>query len=97
MTASPPTGLTIERQLHKSLLISWKAPVVEPESIRYYLVYVNGILRYTIKANEGTRALVEGLQMDKVNIIYILMFYISTFFWFSSFFMIESIIKKIFF
>lgn len=65
-----PKQLTLERQLNKSVLIGWNAPSPEegclPES---YHVYVDGNLKTTIKATERTRALVEGVDSNKV-IIY---------------------------
>lgn len=52
------------------MLIGWNAPSPEegclPES---YHVYVDGNLKTTIKATERTRALVEGVDSNKV-IIY---------------------------
>jgi len=66
-----PKQLTLERQLNKSVLIGWNAPTSEegclPES---YHVYVDGNLKTTIKATERTRALVEGVDSNKVMIIY---------------------------
>lgn len=35
--------------------------------IESYHVYVNGVLKVTVKANERTRALVEGVDLNKVN------------------------------
>lgn len=63
-----PKQLTLERQLNKSVLIGWNAPSPEegclPES---YHVYVDGNLKTTIKATERTRALVEGVDSNKVS------------------------------
>jgi len=53
------------------VLIGWNAPSSEegclPES---YHVYVDGNLKTTIKATERTRALVEGVDSNKVIIMY---------------------------
>lgn len=63
-----PKQLTLERQLNKSVVIGWNAPPPEdgclPES---YHVYVDGNLKTTIKATERTRALVEGVDSNKVS------------------------------
>lgn len=64
-----PKQLTLERQLNKSVLISWTAPDVGPgNQIESYHVYVDGVLKATIKATERTRALVEGVDSNRVNI-----------------------------
>lgn len=63
-----PRHLTLERQLNKSVLIGWTIP--EPPSchqIESYHVYVDGVLKVTVKANERTRALVEGVDCNRVN------------------------------
>ena len=65
-----PVGLRVERELHKSLLVAWKPPSVPtPWPIKGYQLFVNGILRATVAEGEDTRALVEGLQPDKVRVI----------------------------
>ncbi|KRT80505.1 Fibronectin domain-containing protein, partial [Oryctes borbonicus] len=61
-----PKQLTLERQLNKSVLISWTAPDVGPgNQIESYHVYVDGVLKTTIKATERTRALVEGVDSNR--------------------------------
>ncbi len=63
-----PRHLTLERQLNKSVLIGWTIP--EPpgsHQIESYHVYVDGVLKVTVKANERTRALVEGVDCNRVN------------------------------
>ncbi|XP_044260887.1 RIMS-binding protein 2 isoform X3 [Tribolium madens] len=61
-----PRQLTLERQLNKSVLISWTAPDVGPGNhIESYHVYVDGVLKTTIKATERTRALVEGVESNR--------------------------------
>jgi hypothetical protein len=62
-----PRQLTLERQLNKSVLISWTTPDVGPGNhIESYHVYVDGVLKTTIKATERTRALVEGVESNRV-------------------------------
>ncbi|CAH1953499.1 unnamed protein product [Acanthoscelides obtectus] len=61
-----PRQLTLERQLNKSVLISWTAPEnVGPNQIDSYHVYVDGVLKATVKASERTRALVEGVDSNR--------------------------------
>lgn len=64
-----PRQLTLERQLNKSVLISWTAP--EPgqpgSQVESYHVYVDGVLKTTVKASERTRALVEGVDSNRVS------------------------------
>ncbi|KAK4878821.1 hypothetical protein RN001_011327 [Aquatica leii] len=61
-----PRNLTLERQLNKSVLIGWTAPDVGPgNQIESYHVYVDGVLKTTIKATERTRALVEGVDSNR--------------------------------
>ncbi|CAG7722268.1 unnamed protein product [Allacma fusca] len=61
----PPVQLTLERQLNKSILIGWNPPDCPPGTVESYQVYVNGLLRCTVKANERTRALVEGVDCNR--------------------------------
>lgn len=59
--------MTLERQLNKSVLIGWTPP--DPpgnQIIESYHVYVDGVLKVTVKANERTRALVEGVDLNRV-------------------------------
>ncbi|KAL1376567.1 hypothetical protein pipiens_016832, partial [Culex pipiens pipiens] len=61
-----PKHLTLERQLNKSVLIGWTPP--DPpgcNSIESYHVYVDGVLKVTVKATERTRALVEGVDSNR--------------------------------
>ncbi|XP_017774492.1 PREDICTED: uncharacterized protein LOC108561183 isoform X4 [Nicrophorus vespilloides] len=61
-----PKQLTLERQLNKSVLISWTSPDIGPgNQIESYHVYVDGVLKTTIKATERTRALVEGVDSNR--------------------------------
>ncbi len=50
-------------------MISWQPPEFHQNSIEMYHVYVDGFLRTTVKANEKTKALVEGVENTKVNYI----------------------------
>ncbi|XP_052751933.1 peripheral-type benzodiazepine receptor-associated protein 1 isoform X6 [Galleria mellonella] len=61
-----PRQLTLERQLNKSVLIGWTAPEgVQQANIESYHVYVDGVLKTTVKATERTRALVEGVDSNR--------------------------------
>ncbi|XP_061722538.1 RIMS-binding protein 2 isoform X4 [Cydia pomonella] len=61
-----PRQLTLERQLNKSVLIGWTAPEgVQQANIESYHVYVDGVLKTTVKASERTRALVEGVDSNR--------------------------------
>lgn len=67
-TVPAPKHLTLERQLNKSVLIGWSPP--EPVGynlIDSYHVYVDGVLKVTVKANERTRALIEGVDSTRVS------------------------------
>lgn len=67
-----PKHLTLERQLNKSVLIGWSPP--EPcgyNLIDSYYVYVDGVLKVTVKANERTRALIEGVDSNRVSPLYL--------------------------
>ncbi|XP_032673168.1 uncharacterized protein LOC116845031 isoform X4 [Odontomachus brunneus] len=59
-----PQHLTLERQLNKSVLIGWTAPE-NPHQLESYHVYVDGVLKVTVKATERTRALVEGVDSTR--------------------------------
>lgn len=66
-----PKHLTLERQLNKSVLIGWSPP--EPlgyNLVDSYHVYVDGVLKVTVKANERTRALIEGVDSTRVTLNY---------------------------
>jgi len=62
----PPTNVTLEKQLNKSVLISWSSPACPIGAIESYQVYVNGLLRCTVKSNERTKALLEGVDCNRV-------------------------------
>lgn len=69
LSVPAPRHLTLERQLNKSVLIGWNIP--EPpgcNQIESYHVYVDGVLKTTVKANERTRALVEGVDSTRVRV-----------------------------
>ncbi|CAB0019723.1 unnamed protein product [Nesidiocoris tenuis] len=55
-----PKQLTLERQLNKSILIGWNPPDTPSPAIDCYHVYVDRVLKVTVKAIERTRALVEA-------------------------------------
>ncbi|XP_050088853.1 uncharacterized protein LOC126573072 isoform X6 [Anopheles aquasalis] len=61
-----PKHLTLERQLNKSVLIGWSQPDSPMcNQIESYHVYVDGVLKVTVKATERTRALVEGVDSNR--------------------------------
>ncbi|XP_075220462.1 RIMS binding protein [Lycorma delicatula] len=61
-----PKQLTLERQLNKSILIGWNPPDSSSSPpIDCYHVYVDGVLKVTVKATERTRALVEGVDSTR--------------------------------
>lgn len=62
-----PQHLTLERQLNKSVLIGWTAPQENSHHLESYHVYVDGVLKVTVKATERTRALVEGVDSTRVS------------------------------
>jgi RIMS-binding protein 2 len=60
--------LTLERQLNKSVLIGWNPPdQYGHHQIESYHVYVDGNIKVTVKAAERTRALVEGVDANRVS------------------------------
>lgn len=70
--------MTLERQLNKSVLIGWTPPD-HPGNliIESYHVYIDGVLKVTVKANERTRALVEGVDLNKVCTCHLQLMFIS--------------------
>ncbi|XP_076346032.1 RIMS-binding protein 2-like isoform X22 [Tachypleus tridentatus] len=62
---SPPQRLILERQLNKSILISWLPPEGVKGNIKMYHVYVDGVLKAMINSSERTRALVEGVSSSQ--------------------------------
>lgn len=63
-----PRHLTLERQLNKSVLIGWNPPdQYGHHQIESYHVYVDGNIKVTVKAAERTRALVEGVDSNRVS------------------------------
>ena len=60
MLVPAPRQLTLERQLNKSIVIGWTAPEAAAGTVDCYHVYVDGLLRTTVRASERTRALIEG-------------------------------------
>ena len=63
----PPRQLTLERQLNKSIMIGWNHPDTNPGIVDCYHVYVDGNLRTTVKVTERPRALVEGVDSNRVS------------------------------
>lgn len=62
----PPRQLTLERQLNKSVVIGWTPADAPPGTVDCYHVYVDGLLRTTVRTNERPRALLEGVDSNKV-------------------------------
>lgn len=58
----PPKRLMVERQLHKSLLLSWLHPDAPRGFIDSFHVYVDGVLKISVPAGERTKALIEGVE-----------------------------------
>lgn len=75
MLVPAPKQLTLERQLNKSILIGWNPPDCPPGTIECYHVYVDGVLKTTVKATERTRALVEGVDSTRVGIFFTMHFF----------------------
>ena len=67
LSVPAPRHLTLERQLNKSILISWSPPEAYHNQIEMYHVYVDGFLRTTVKASDKTKALVEGVDSHRVS------------------------------
>lgn len=70
LTVPPPKRLILERQLHKSILLSWLPPDCPKSYIENYQIYVDGVLKITIPSIERTRALVEGVDSSIVRSIF---------------------------
>ncbi|XP_043216673.1 peripheral-type benzodiazepine receptor-associated protein 1-like isoform X3 [Amphibalanus amphitrite] len=64
-TVPPPRQLTLERQLNKSVVIGWNAPDAPPGTVDCYHVYVDGLLRTSVRASERTCALIEGVDSSR--------------------------------
>ena len=58
----PPKRLVVERQLHKSVLLSWLHPDAPRGFIDCFHVYVDGVLKISVPASERTKALIEGVD-----------------------------------
>ena len=63
----PPRQLTLERQLHKSVLLGWTAADASAGEIDSYHVFVDGLLRCTVSVSEQCRALLEGVDLTRVS------------------------------
>ena len=49
------------------MLIGWNHPDPGYHQIESYHVYVDGVLKVTVKATERTRSLVEGVDCNRVS------------------------------
>ena len=59
-----PFNLALEKQMHKSIMISWTAAGPPGFTIEAYNVYVNRERKTSVRANERCRALVEGIDLS---------------------------------
>lgn len=63
-----PQQLTLEKQLNRSILISWQPPEgLEASAVDAYHVYLDGKLKNTIKGSERTKALLEDVESSQVS------------------------------
>lgn len=60
----PPQRLVPERQLNKSILISWLHPQATKGTIVAYQIYVDGVLKSTVPSGDRTKALLEGVDSN---------------------------------
>ncbi|GFR99974.1 peripheral-type benzodiazepine receptor-associated protein 1 [Elysia marginata] len=61
-----PRGLSLDRALTSSLLMSWSPPEPQPDlEVQAYHVMVDGQLNTSVKVTERTKALLEGVGLDK--------------------------------
>lgn len=73
-----PQHLSLERQLNKSVLIGWAPPdLPAAQAVESYHVYVDGVLKVTVKATERTRALVEGVDLNRVILHSMIILFVS--------------------
>ena len=61
-----PRQLTLERQLNKSVVIGWSAPEAPAGTVDCYHVYVDGLLRTSVRVSDRTCALIEGVDSNRV-------------------------------
>ncbi|CAL1545027.1 unnamed protein product, partial [Lymnaea stagnalis] len=60
-----PRGLSLDRQLTNSLLVSWKEPEPAPGlEVQSYHIFVDGQFKTSVKSNERTKALLEGVNTN---------------------------------
>lgn len=72
-TVPPPSSLTLEKQMHKSIMISWSPaplPVYQQHqqqsgyhTVESYRVFVDNVLKWTSGASERCGALIEGIDL----------------------------------
>lgn len=65
-----PVDLVVERQLLNSLLIAWSHPPSHPLPpafpVQSYSIYLDGLLKATVKAKDRTKALLEKVDLSRV-------------------------------
>ena len=60
-----PSGLGVARELYNSVLISW---IPSPsDAVQAYHIYVDGEFNMAVKATERAKALIEGINSDRVS------------------------------
>ncbi|KRX77963.1 Peripheral-type benzodiazepine receptor-associated protein 1 [Trichinella sp. T6] len=62
-----PNSLTVEKQLRKSVLISWTSPTANLVPVLQYHVCIDGVVRTVVPAGYNTKALVEDIDNDKIS------------------------------
>ncbi|XP_003381992.1 putative variant SH3 domain protein [Trichinella spiralis] len=62
-----PNSLTVEKQLRKSVLISWTPPTTNLVPVLQYHVCIDGVVRTVVPAGYNTKALVEDIDNDKIS------------------------------
>lgn len=67
LTVPCPRELLVERQLAKSVLISWSPPDNPLVPIAHYHVCIDGVVRAVIPGGYKTKALIEDVDSQKVN------------------------------
>lgn len=61
-----PREISVERQLVKSVLITWSPPYNPLTSVAHYHVCIDGVVRAVVPGGFKTKALVENVDVNKV-------------------------------
>lgn len=65
-----PQFLTLERRMNRSVVVGWRAAppsIYSTPPIQCYHVYVDGLLRCSVRVGERLRALLECIDMSRVH------------------------------